>query len=90
MTIAQSSTEQHIATQSSTQQLTAAHRQLTAAHRQLAAAQSIQTGSSQQLIIALCISHVNIYMCKYVYHTSSRSFALLLFPVPTTYTPSRL
>ena len=33
---------------------------------------------------------MNIYINKYVYHTSSRSFALLLFPVPTTYTPSRL
>ena len=32
---------------------------------------------------------MNIYIYIYVYHTSRRSFALLLFPVPTTYTPSR-
>ena len=53
MTIAQSSTEQHIAAQNSTQQLAAAH--------------SMQTSSSQQLTIALCISHMNIYIYKYVY-----------------------
>ena len=50
-------------------QYTAAHRQLTAADRQLAAAHSMQTGSSQQLTIALCISHMYIYMYKHMYIT---------------------
>ena len=50
-------------------QHTAPHRQLIAAHRQLAVAHSMQTGSSQQLTIALCISHMYIYMYKHMYVT---------------------
>ena len=33
---------------------------------------------------------MNIYIYEYLYHTSSHSFALLLFPVSAMYTPSRL
>jgi hypothetical protein len=58
---------------STTTVMTAARRhwwlQYTAAHRQLTAAHSMQTGSSQQLTIALWISHMYIYMYKHMYIT---------------------
>ena len=50
-------------------QYTTAHRQLTAADRQLTVAHSMQTDSSQQLTVALCISHMYIYIHKHMYIT---------------------
>ena len=55
---------------------TASHSSTQHADRQLTAAHSMQTGSSQQLTVALCISHMYIYIYKHMYITHLAALSL--------------
>jgi len=55
---------------------TASHISTQHADRQLTAAHSMQTGTSQQLTVALCISHMYIYIYKHMYITHLAALSL--------------
>ena len=91
MTAAHSSTQaahssRQVAHSSTTTVMTAAHSSTQAVHssrqaahsstQQLTAARSMQAGSSQQLTVALCISHMYIYEHKHMYITHLAALSL--------------